>query len=106
MRLDKFVEPVFLAAGGSVRSESKLKSVGDGEVVLTTSFGVDITASFYGRVGFLFANLRIRIAWGYFRLGISAKPGVYRAPTQGLLGERETRNVRGFWRPLRGGADV
>ena len=43
MMLDKFVEPVFLAAGGSVRSESKLKSVGDGEVVLTTSFGVDIT---------------------------------------------------------------
>lgn len=35
MMLDKFVEPVFLAAGGSVRSESKLKSVGDGEVVLT-----------------------------------------------------------------------
>ena len=33
-----------MAAGGSVRSESKLKSVGDGEVVLTTSFGVDITA--------------------------------------------------------------
>ena len=47
MMLDKFVEPVFLAAGGSVRSESKLKSVGDGEVVLTTSFGVDITAPCY-----------------------------------------------------------
>ena len=47
MMLDKFVEPVFLAAGGSVRSESKLKSVGDGEVVLTTSFGVDITVPCY-----------------------------------------------------------
>ena len=43
MMLDKFVEPVFLAAGGSMRSECKLKSVGDGEVVLTTSLGVDIT---------------------------------------------------------------
>ena len=66
MMLDKFVEPVFLAAGGSVRSESKLKSVGDGEVVLTTSFGVDITASFYGRGWFLICEFANKNSMGIF----------------------------------------
>lgn len=40
--LNVYVKPAFLAAGGSIRPESTLKSVGDGEVVLATGFGVDV----------------------------------------------------------------
>lgn len=43
MMLNVYVKPAFLAMGGKIRPESTLKSVGDGEVTLTTGFGIDVT---------------------------------------------------------------
>ena len=41
--LNQFVRPAFFAAGGRMYPECTLKSVGDGSVVLTRSFGLDVT---------------------------------------------------------------
>ena len=43
MMLNAFVKPAFFAAGGRLMPECTLKSVGDGEIVVTNSFGMDIT---------------------------------------------------------------
>ena len=43
MMLNVYVKPAYLAMGGKIRPESKLKSVGDGEVTLTIGFGMDVT---------------------------------------------------------------
>lgn len=41
--LNAFVKPAYLAAGGRIMPECQLKSVGEGEVVLTNGFGLDVT---------------------------------------------------------------
>lgn len=43
MMLNAFVKPAFFAAGGRLMPECTLKSVGDGEIVVTNKFGMDIT---------------------------------------------------------------
>lgn len=43
MMLNVFVKPAFFAAGGRLMPECTLKSVGDGEIVVTNGFGMDIT---------------------------------------------------------------
>lgn len=43
MMLNAFVKPAFFAAGGRLMPECTLKSVGDGEIVVTNGFGMDIT---------------------------------------------------------------
>lgn len=43
MMLNAFVKPAFFAAGGRLMPECTLKSVGDGEIVVTNSFGMDVT---------------------------------------------------------------
>ena len=42
MMLNAFVKPAFFAAGGRLMPECTLKSVGDGEIVVTNSFGMDV----------------------------------------------------------------
>ena len=43
MMLNAFVKPAFFAAGGRLMPECTLKSVGDGEIVVTNNFGMDVT---------------------------------------------------------------
>lgn len=43
MMLNAFVKPAFFAAGGRMYPECTLKSVGDGEIVVTNGFGLDVT---------------------------------------------------------------
>ena len=43
--LNVFVKPAFFAAGGRIMPECQLKTVGDGEVVLTNSFGLDVSVA-------------------------------------------------------------
>lgn len=43
--LNAFVKPAFAAAGGRILPECTLKSVGDGEVVFTNSFGLDLNVA-------------------------------------------------------------
>ena len=42
MMLNAFVKPAFFAAGGRLMPECTLKSVGDGEIVVANSFGMDV----------------------------------------------------------------
>lgn len=42
MMLNAFVKPAFFAAGGRLMPECTLKSVGDGEIIVTNSFGMDV----------------------------------------------------------------
>lgn len=43
MMLNAFAKPAFFAAGGRLMPECTLKNVGDGEIVVTNSFGMDVT---------------------------------------------------------------
>ena len=43
MMLNAFVKPAFFAAGGRLMPECTLKGVGDGEIVVTNNFGMDVT---------------------------------------------------------------